>query len=385
MNRPEGVAERHESGFDPRALEQLRVAMHEPFDSYQALRARLEKSGQLEAAEEYVERLYAQNLSDAPFLTKQDWDMLTAIWIYDPETMDHSIETYHIARERIDRPLELKEHSVVINLSQEFSREGVQRDQFLRACLLHDVGKIAVPVEILTNHTSDTECAHILFAHYDSLGTAVREALAYTPEQPLPDSPEALLRALQGVSVRPQRLVPVRYMLSSETEQAAVAAGLTRLGLTLDDSLLTIMRTHDRYSRSILSEESLPIEAELAGAHHRHEKEYSPTQHTITIGTLQVSVDLADIIHLADVTQAMKSRRHYKESQSELVVLATLVEHADHGLVDPFITYLWIADEWYRVRRPVDSADVHFRAINRFLESGKQAYGPTLEAYQAAQ
>lgn len=363
-------------------FEELRASARQPFESYEALHTRLEQSGQFEEAERQVEGLYAQRLSSAEFLTKKDWEMLTTLWLYDPETADHSVETYRIAHERIERPIELKEHAVVINLSQEFSREGVSKEQFLRACLLHDIGKLSIPIEVLTNHLTDAECARILYANYESLESVVREVLSCAPPQALPGSSEELLRELRAVHVRPQALVPVRQMLAPGAE-VSVATGLTHLNLTLNDSLLTIMRTHDRYSRTILTEEELPVEAALAGAHHRHEKEYSPTSHTITIGTLQVSVDLADIIHLSDVTQAMDSRRHYKESQSELIVLATLVEHASHGLVDPFLTYLWVADEMKNKSFPVESGEqASYRTIETFLEEGRKTYESQLSPYR---
>lgn len=383
MTSNEGLPNHHESDLDIHTVEHLQSLMHIPFDSYEALHARLEGLATFALAVKHIEHLYQERLPGAEFLTRDDWEMLASLWIYDPETADHSVETYRIARERIDMPFELKEHAATIHLSQEFSKEGVSREEFLRACLLHDVGKLAMPIEVLTNHIPDTECVKILFSNYDSLGKKVREALSLSSKQALPASVDDLLQELRRVSVRPQSLVPVRLMLSGEAERDAVALDLAHLGLTLDDSLIAIMRKHDTYSRSILAEKGLLIEAELAGAHHRHAKEYAPTPHTITIGALQVSVDLADIIHLADVTQAMRSRRHYKEARSEMVVLATLVEHVSHNLVDPFVTYLWVADWWYRLDHSLDESDPNSKTIKQFLAINRGVYDTELRARTA--
>lgn len=365
----------NEKSIDHNAIEQLRESIrHKPFESYQSLRSSLEQSGELPSIESYVKELYEQELSEAKFLTSADWKMLSILWLYDPETAAHSVQTYRIARERIDRPIELKEHDIVINLAEEFSREGVNEEVFLRACLLHDIGKLSIPIEVLTNHITDSECADILYENYGSLEDAVRNALSYAPSQELPESAEALLQALHSVHIRPKALVPMRLLLSPGQEES-VARGLARHGLTLDDSLLTIMQIHDGYSRSILLEQGLQVESALAGAHHRHREEYSPTPYKITIGTLQVSVDLADIIHLVDVTQAMESRRYYKYPGSNIKVLAVLVEHAMDDLVDPLLTYLWVADEMGKMSQRINPGEESaYLIIKQFLETSREEY-----------
>jgi hypothetical protein len=355
-------------------FEEAQHIAQELFESYRMLRTRLAESNLLEPTVRHVEKHYERELSDSSFLTPQDWEMLAVLWLYDKETFVHSIDTYRIAHQRIHRPLYLPDHSLTINLSKEFSREGVTEEQFLRACLLHDIGKLAMPIEVVTNHTTDTECVRILFAHYDSLASSIRTALE-NPDGPLPATPEALLTALRTKQKRPQSLVPVR-LLFTEKECLSAEEKLSHLGLTLDDSILTIMRVHDTYSQKILTEEGFPIEAELAGAHHRHREQYSPTPHTITIGALQVSIDLSDIIHLADVTEAMRSQRHYKNPESSLVVLATLVAHATYHMVDPFVTYIWVADEFSRISPPTDNLQErsHYATIQKFLLTQSEVY-----------
>lgn len=385
MSYPEGPERQREHTLDSKTFEQARTCVHKPFESYRAIREELAQSGALPEAVCAVKRQYAEDLSEATFLTESDWEMLATLWLHDEETAVHSVDTYRIARDRIREPLRLTDPPIEIDLSKAFSREGVSEEQFLRACLLHDIGKLAMPIEVLTNHITDTECADILFSHYESLGAHIREVLRYPEGEPLPASPGTLLFILRVAHIRPQGLVPVRLLLASDDERLAASGELAQLGLSLDDSLLAIMQTHDKYSRSILSETGLPLEADLAGAHHRHEKDYSPTRHSLTVGVEEVSVDLSDIIHLSDVTQAMRSRRHYKRPESSPAVLAELVSHANYDMVDPFITYLWITDRLERQTDPIDPADEkHYQVIRMFLDKNKEMYHEDLKKYQLA-
>jgi hypothetical protein len=293
-----------------------------------------------------VKALFLPELGEFGETLENDvWEMLTVLDLFDPETALHCIDTYHIAKSKVEYQL-----STGIVLADHFSDEGVTVKQFFVSCLLHDIGKVEVPHSVLVDRTTDEHCASLLFAHKDDVLIPTLRKQLHDETYELPahiNSSEALLTHLYDtLHTRPQMIAPMHLLLGemTATEKAEIETQLTHCGCSLEDTLLKIMRTHDRYSKEILTQAGREIEAILAGSHHHSGIEES---YTITIGTLRVSIDLAHIIHLADVENAILSVRHYKPEQTPLDALKVLTLHAQRGFVDGYISYLWIADDLY--------------------------------------
>jgi response regulator RpfG family c-di-GMP phosphodiesterase len=130
------------------------------------------------------------------------------------------------------------------------------------------------------------------------------------------------------------------------------------------------MRPHDEFSQKILASSGRAIEGKLASSHHEnHGSEYK-----IAVGALQISVDLAHIIHLADVENAIRSMRHYKEGQTPLTALKILAIHSQQKLVASFITYIWIADELHRNWNGDAGEQANYDYIAQFLDTQKNTH-----------
>lgn len=313
----------------------------------------LRNSGLLESQIDRVKRLFIEELGDFGERLENDvWEMLTVLELFDPETARHCVNTYHIAKHKVEEPLF---NGMV--LAKSFKEEGVTTGTFYVSCLLHDIGKIEVPHSVVVNRVSDEECASLLIQERDAVLIPALRAYLNNPSYTLPDSidsTDSLLTYLyESLHIRPKEITPIHILLGDLTSEQrdVIEKQLTHCGNTLNDTLLHIMHTHDRYSREILQQSGRTIEATLAGSHHKNRER----TYTITIGTIQVSVDLADIIHLADVEQAMTSMRHYKSEHTPLQALKMLAIHAKQGAVDAYISYLWIADTLQK--RGVPSTD----------------------------
>jgi len=77
-------------------------------------------------------------------------------------------------------------------------------------------------------------------------------------------------------------------------------------------------------------------------------------------------------MQLADVQQALEQERPYKSSEEKVRVLAFLVSLAEEGLVDRYITYLWVKDELKNISEDdIENEDIkdHSELINLFLLS----------------
>jgi HD-GYP domain-containing protein (c-di-GMP phosphodiesterase class II) len=337
---------------------------------------RLREDELLESEVERVKKVYGESLGEFGNELEPDvWELFTVLELFDPETAQHCIDTYQIAKGKVESTL----FNGVI-LADWFKREGVDTHKFYVSCLLHDIGKVEVPHSVVVNKISDEECASLLYAEKDSTLLPALRAHFHDDSYELPPeitSGEALSAYFYNtLHIRPKAITPVRLLLGSMSpeDEAEIAQQLAHCGHTLDDTLLDIMSTHDRYSHDILHESGHEIEAKLAGSHHSN-KEHA---YTITIGTLRVSVDLADIIHLADVENALMSTRYYKEGETPLYTLKVLAIHAKQGKVPSYITYLWIADTLHKMQNSFDLTDesekANYTFIENFLEEQKRTH-----------
>lgn len=312
------------------------------------IRNALKERGLLEQEVARIKSLFKAELGPfARHFGNDCWEMLTVLELFDEETAWHCVDTYEIARNKVEKTLW---NGLV--LADEFHAESVDLGRFYRACLLHDVGKIEVPHAVLVNRVTDERCAAILFQHQDDvLLPRLREKLGDNFSLPKSvDSPGALLQFLyDDLHLRPQAVAPIKLLLDEQSVDDGLSEQLAHCGCTPDDSLLDIMRTHDTHSEKILSHLGYTVEGKLAGSHHQHKN--GEHRYRITIGSLQVSIDLADIVHLADVENAILSRRHYKDKQTPIDALRVLSLHARQGLVEGYVAYLWIADEMQSINR----------------------------------
>lgn len=95
-------------------------------------------------------------------LEPHDWRLLACIWIYDPKTLfRHSLSTFKIASRKFEREFRVKGISIPSfgsALGEEIGQEeSFAVREFLRACVLHDVGKITIATSVIENSVQDTE------------------------------------------------------------------------------------------------------------------------------------------------------------------------------------------------------------------------------------
>ncbi len=385
------VKESEDTGIEKNeSLEQARAIVRGQYVSYENTREALASEGLLAQAVEEVRGKYSDvfevdNEYDTSIeaeqhmlLTNKDWEMLAVLWLFDEKTAHHSVETYRIARDKVTKPLL---GNVV--LAKEFTKEGVSLEQFFRACLFHDIGKLAIPLNVLTDSQGDTESAALILACSNEMNTSFEAHHISIGQEDLEKLKPTELVALlhEKYALRPANILPIRFLLKPE-QSREIGERLASYGLSTDSSLTEVMRIHEKVSQEILENAGMPVEAELVGSHHtRNGTRNGKTPYTITIGTLQITIDIADIIHLADVEQAMGSERHYKRPESSVSVLDTLVRHAQRGLVQKELTYLWVADELLHIDKTLlDSAKTKrdtdlFAHIRVFIDKMQKEIG----------
>ncbi len=307
----------------------------------------LRAEGRLEKEIDRVKHAYEERIQGSnSFMDQKAWEAFTIIDLFHPETAEHCVETLHLAREKMESALhgsnQTAGESAVI-FSKIFNMDRNALNVFYRACLLHDIGKVNVSYEIITNTASDQDVAKVLYLHINEYGRVLKDRhLAIIA------NPDKLLEALKRKNTRPNGIVRAVDILSPES-----ATILRRRGIDVDNKTLPdIIREHEEQSQKILEALGMAGESWIAGHHHDYKNELKE----IPVEIHGVRVLLAEILHLADVIQAMTGKRGYKKPHTKLGALDILVDQAMHKMVDPNLTALWVRDEMDRVE-PLSAED----------------------------
>jgi len=312
---------------------------------YQNIKNELIEKNLLKSAMEYVTIKYKEDFSKMNFLTERDIEIFTILDLYDEELAIHSLETYYIAKEKTEKKLA---HDVV--LADLFEREGVSPEQFFRACFLHDIGKIEIPNFIINNEINNNEMDLLLRGLViDDKDPVTLDKIHDIGEAEDIDNDDTLKEILKEHHLRPVHLVPVKYILSEEEQEI-----LKKRGISLDYSLMDIIKTHEKHSEEILaSYDSLEIESELVGSHHNYHGRGS--KYPMTVDAIHLTVDMVELIRIADMTEALTASRSYnKQGFSLPKVLKIILEETEAGKIDPKIAYLWVEDEVRKIENQQD-------------------------------
>jgi len=326
---------------------------------YFAILEKLEESGLFY---EQIDRV--QSLVDFDFFRESDWKMATILELFDQQTFEHSFKTYQIAREKVDK--HLGDGVIIANI---IKKEGISMKQFYRACMFHDIGKVEVPHFILNNRTTETEWTNRLFelvSEKDKKMISKLKNLGFSSDDLL--TIESLRNALRRKGIRPVKIVPVKEVLP-EVEIKT----LEQMGFSGDMALSDILQLHEEMSEEILQKSGMKKEGLIAGSHHNYRGQAANSMvFPVSTTSLSISLNLSDVLHLADVQQALEQIRPYKPGRPKLEVLRELSGLAKAGLIDEYITRLWVSDEMDKVLR-TELDDVlmqdNIKEINSFLNS----------------
>ena len=313
--------------------------------NYERVQRELEMEGLLRGQTARVMEEYRSVFSMMEEVNALDLEMFTILELYDKGTAQHCAETYRIAREKIEKRL-----ASGVVLGKLFAQEFVSLDEFFRACLLHDIGKVEIPRFVIQHPMNDTQMDMYLrdlvveeqdpdvLDHLEKAG-GIRPNIATVEE---------LESYLQEHKLRSVHFVPAYLVLSAlELEE------LEERGFDPGVSLMDIIRSHEERSHDILANAGLPVEGELAGLHHNYSG--SGSRYPISLSALHMSVDIAELLHIADVQQALTAARSYKKGFSRPHVLRIIMEEAERGRISEEAAYLWVDDDVHDLRYHTES------------------------------
>ncbi len=329
---------------------------------YEDIVEKLRESGALSFCVAKMQHAYGGRLTLDHFsMTERDWEMFAVLWLYDTDTLEHSVRTFELAYRIITHPFIEPSSGETVVFEDCLLRTDVSTEQFLRAALFHDIGKVIIPREVLRNALDDEEVL-----------------VRILPEGTLTDKEEgkqAFLRMLYSNGVRPIDVVPLSELFDGK-RYAEFLSDLKRRGFSEMATLKDVVRMHEPESRRILSSLGHATEALLAGTHHNYHRE----EHRYVVHILNITCAVSDLIRIADITDALRSARWYKRPLSELEVLFILTQDALAGRIHPRLAYLWVNDRYAALEKrgthlfsaKDEDAKEEMRAIEMFLEKEKR-------------
>lgn len=267
-----------------------------------------------------------RKLLEESWMNEREWQLFTCIELFDPMTAHHCFNTFLLLKEKLDGTLHGAGDAPIQLLEIiRHNNTPVSRETLLRAALLHDIGKLALPRFLL--------------------------AIPHT------DLPQTLAAAFP------------------DTKKQGL---LTTRGFTSEETCFDALKIHEKQSALFLDTLGFPEEALLAGSHHNYDHEV-PSAHgardVLQLGATESGLVLGDLIHLADVEEALTSKeRTYKKSFPLPAALACLVEDAERGKIHPYLTFLWVKSEMPKIteedraRLSLEETATCEKTIAKFLE-----------------
>ncbi|MDO8521432.1 MAG: hypothetical protein Q7S52_04915 [bacterium] len=292
--------------------------------------------GLLEEMTDDLKRREAFLIHDAPYLSESDWRILTCLELFDRATFEHCERTWGLAREKLegDPPVAL--------FHELLAKEGVSVESVLRACLLHDCGKMCLDKQILNDAHTDGEwkIANERFCERmygpDDRERKVAELGAYLGEHP---------------AHRAIHQVPYKALADLNEKGRRAVEELQTKGVDVSLPLADIIATHQKHSGEILAIENASDSAVVLVENHHPGGPVLAERYPAAISIVRTGVTLStemsfaiDMLRLSDIYDAYRSARVYKPGHPNFAALEYLLCEADRGVIAKSVAEAWVKD-----------------------------------------
>ena len=326
--------------------------------------------GLLERMTDDLKRREALLVVEAPYLSEGDWRVLTCLELFDRATFEHCQRTWGLAKEKLESTA-----AVGTYFREELAKEGLTVEHILRACLLHDCGKMCLDRAVLNDEHTDGEwemvnekfCTRVYGAELGVEKSA--ELKKYTDEYP---------------SHRAIHHVPYEALAElGESERERVEA-LRAKGVNVSLPLAELIAAHQEHSGETLEAENPDDPAAVLVAHHHpigvlgtlgspEEEKYGTGLSVLRSGmTLATEMGYAiDILRLSDIYDAYHSARVYKPGHPSLAAYEYLLKEADRGVIKTKVAEAWVKDSITNLDK-----EEYFTSLADYVEQEELARSP---------
>lgn len=322
--------------------------------SIEEIKSRLDEET-LQATNKEIEKLPTE-VQD--LLGREERGLLALIDEKDQETFNHSLAVGKTAHMQLDE------------FGSDLDRQGMPREAFLRAALLHDVGKLSLPDCILKGSMTWRDFEDKFFelknTDPDFINQRLLERGLMPPGSSIENVSEDEIRAMK-LNYRDYVTLDQCYSDDEDNLEEIRKYNIDPSATSFMDAL----RLHETASRRlILQMENIPdryLVAELAGSHHNYSREKDEQYHPAK-EVLRVSVLASELLHIVDVYQAIRQKRSYKESHSHIEAMYIIMKEAQEGEFDVGIVKRWLRRILPSVENAAESEKDKLEKLAKFLE-----------------
>jgi len=253
----------------------------------------------------------------------------------DQISFSHSFEVFNIGQKKIKI------------FGGDLQNEGVADEDFLKACVLHDIGKLKTPDCVLKSTLGEDEFESKFFEARKQnsafIDSRLRELNLFSDAQTVNDLSDEEIKNLRLNYID---LIPLSSLFVDEPNKLQE---LKNYGFDpAVTSFFDVVRPHEKNSHDIIEKmqtlENKEIVAEIAGAHHGYtsgKQEKFPVAKQV----LRLTVLTTELLHLADMYGAMRQKRYYNKGPlSEIGSLYKLIEKTRTGKFHEWLVKKWIKD-----------------------------------------
>ncbi len=240
-------------------------------------------------------------------------------------TFDHSFAVAEIANKQYEE------------FEKELEEASVSRDSYLRAALLHDVGKLGMPDPILKSSLSNRNFHDIFMHHKDNEPAFINSKLS-TNGKTVEDLSNGDIEQLDYRDF-------VSLSQCYEGDEPALDE-IRKFGIDPDTtSFMDALKMHERLSEQIVKNMDIPdkdVVAGIVGSHHHYSRKDDEVQ-GFPKDIIRISVTASELLHLADVYQAIVQQREYDEHPySQIDALNIIMEQTEKGVFPADIAKRWM-------------------------------------------
>lgn len=322
---------------------------HQPED----LHERIQRLKSLPDADHILEKL-------GSLLTEEHWEMLATLEAYDQQTFDHSLRVSAFVYDMASG-----DGQTAAYLRAQTEREQGSLQDLMFAALFHDIGKTAIPREILHDNHSRRE-----WGRRANEWAAERNEPEYFDPTKLASLDEVELddyffriHALEKTD--PLNIVPIEKFFDP-----VVLKELEQHGISAQDTFRKVLEYHQRATKAILRRRKMYIASDIASHHHDYEdRPIRSERYSSEISALRLGFELS-ILRSMDVYDALTSSdRTYKNPYHPLLALEILIREAEIEFTEPTLTKYVVCDLYNKLnasqKNPTNENET--RALQKIL------------------